>query len=436
MALSTLLSTKGNAGDVGTQAPNFSIKISGGEIPLGVRQLIQKVEYESADGYADLLKVTAWDPDFIPPKGTLGIGSTGGIGASGGGSGSSQRLVDTKIFQPGNEITLALGYGTQLQHVGRALIRKIRPTFPSNGIPTIVVTAYTKDVVMMDNAPKGSKKKKNKGGRRFKDATWSSAVRERALDYGFDLDVDDTPEAPHDFIQKVGLTDYDFVNGLANLTGYVFWVDGDAAGKWTLHFKNPEKITPADVWPDEKPRKYTFRYNDGNYSSLLNFEPEIVLQGSQTELKVQTKDPKTGKLIEATFIEENDNSPEVRAEVSADTLRAVDQAMEGEYTTASDVKIYLNDYAFEERANRQFTTEAELIAWARQWFRRQRENFIMARGVTIGTEVLMSRQTHRLQGIGPTLTGDYYFSRVKHVLSDTNGYLCDFNCRKVVPPLP
>ena len=60
----------------------------------------------------------------------------------------------------------------------------------------------------------------------------------------------------------------------------------------------------------------------------------------------------------------------------------------------------------------------------------------MARGATIGTEILMARQTHRIQGIGPTLTGDYYFSRVKHILDNTNGYLCDFNCRKVVPPLP
>ena len=136
------------------------------------------------------------------------------------------------------------------------------------------------------------------------------------------------------------------------------------------------------------------------------------------------------------FAEENDNAPEVRAEVSGDTLRAVDQALGSEHTTASDVKLFIDDFAFEERANRRFTSEAELTAWARQWFRRQRENFIMARGATIGTEVLMARQTHRIQGIGPTLTGDYYFSRVKHVLDNANGYLCDFNCRKVVPPLP
>lgn len=437
MAVSTILSTK-NPSDIGTNAPNFTISIQGGEVPIGVRQLIRSVEYESADGYADMLKIVAWDPDFVPPKSIPHVGSIGGLGGLGlGSSGASQRLVDTKIFQPGNEISVGFGYGSQIKHCGRAIIRKMRPTFPSDDIPLIEVVAYTKDVLMMENAPKGSKKKKGKGGRRYKDSTWADAVRDRAEDYGFDKDIDDTGETPHDFIQKVGLKDYEFVNGLANLTGFVFWVDGDSNGKWTLHFKNPSTTSEADAWPfiDEDPKKYTFKYNSLNESSLLAFEPEVAIQGSQTELKVQTKNPKNGRLIEVTFTESNDGSPEVTAEISGDTLRAVDQALSSEHTTGSDVKIFLNEFAFEERANRQFTSEAELTDWAKQWFRRQRENFVMARGVTIGSEFLRARQTHTITGIGSTLSGDYYFSRVRHILNE-QGYLCDFNCRKVVPRLP
>jgi len=420
-------------GDVSYNAPNFSIKIAGGEIPVGVRQLVQRVEYESAEGMADCLKVHILDPDTMMPKNSPKAASTSGISGSGGGSGESQRIVDTKLFQPGNEISVAFGYGTELKHVGASLIRRMRVNYPSNDIPVIEVIAYTKDVVMMDNAPEKSKKKKGKGGRRFKEKKYSEAVKERAEDYGFELDIDATPEKPQNFIQKSGLSDYDFVNGLANLAGFIFWVDCKDDGKWWLHFKDPEKLSAADV---QDGKKYTFKYNQGDYSSLLTFEPEILIQGSKTKIKVQCKDMKTGKIIEVEFNEENDKAPEVKVEPSGATLKAVDQALGGEHSTGSDIKLFLQDFAFKEYANHRFETEADLIVWGKQWFRRQRENFILARGSTIGTNHLMSLQTHKITGIGESLSGDYYFSRVRHVLDNQNGYICEFDCRKVVPPMP
>lgn len=419
-------------GDVAYNAPNFSIKVAGGEIPAGIRQLIQSVEYESAEGMADCLRVRILDPDMKMPKNSSKAASVAGISASGGGSGEAQRIIDTKVFQPGNEISVAFGYGTELKHVGAALIRRTRVNFPSNGFPTIEVIAYTKDVVMMDNAPEKSKKEKGKGGRRFKEKKYSEAVEERAEDYGFELKVDPTPEKPQDFIQKSGLSDYDFVNGLANETGFIFWVDCKDDGKWTLHFRDPATMTPADV----QEKKFTFKYNDGNFSSLLNFEPEILIQGSKTKIKVSCKDLKTGKILEVEVEEENDDAPEVKVSPSGSTLKAVDQALDGEHSTGSDIKLYLQDFAFKEFANHSFETEADLIVWAKQWFRRQRENFIMARGATIGNELLMALQTHEIKGVGESLSGDYYFSRVRHRLDNNVGYICEFDCRKVVPPMP
>lgn len=420
--------------DIGFNAPNFAILIEGAEIPLGIRQLVQSVEYESAEGMADCLRVIVRDPDFVNPKGMSLIGA-GGLGASSG----IGRLSETKILQPGNEISLSMGYGTQLRHIGRAVIRRTRPNFPRDSVPTIEVIAYTKDALMMDNAPEKSKKKpgagrrrgRHKGGRRFANVKYSEAVADRAADYGFALDIDPTPEAPTNFIQKVGLSDYDFVNGLANLTGYLFWVDSTQFGDWTLHFKDPEKINSADI----QDKKYTFRYNQGNLSTLLAFEPELAIQGSTTKLRAIVKDPQTGNVVEVEFNEDTAEAPETRVVLGGDTISAVDQALEGEHTTASAVKIYLDDFSFEARANRRIFTEHGLRAWARQWFRRQRENFVMARGATIGVETLMAHQTHALLGIGASLEGDYYFSRVKHIMDDQNGYNCDFSCRKVVPPV-
>lgn len=416
--------------DVAFNAPNFSLKIEGGNVPVGIRQLVQSIEYESSDGMADLMRIIFVDPSLIPPKGLNSVGPLGGFGGLGGGSGSSVSLRDTKIIQPGNEISLSLGYGTKLTHVGRAIIRKIRPTYPRDGIPTVEVVAYTKDSVMMDHAPEKSKKKKGNGGRIFKKTTFADAVRERLLDYGFVDDVDDTSDSPHNFIQKVGLSDYDFIAGLANITGYYFWVDGDSEGKWTLHFKNPDTLK-REVLQD---KTYTFVYNQGDFSSLLEFNPELAIQGATTKLEAKVKDPKTGKTLEAKFEEENDKSPDITVDAGTD-IRASRNELKGEHTTASDIKIFIDDYSFEVRSNRRFKTEAELIVWAKQWFRRNRENFVLSSGTIIGVESIMARQIHKLSGLGAGLDGEYFFSNVTHRMEKDSGYEIECDMRKVVPQL-
>lgn len=428
VGISTLDSPFSN--DLGFNAPNFDINVQGASVPLGIRRLVQRIEYESSDGMADVMKIVFRDPTLIPPKGLTAIGSLGGLGAGGGGSGSSLSLRETKVFLPGNEISLSLGYGTDLNHVGRAVIRKVRPNFPREEIPTVEVIAYTADSRMMDNAPEKSKKKGGKGGRAFKGATFAEAVRDRAADYGFVPDVDDTLDAPHNFIQKVGLTDYDFVNGLSNLTGFFFWVDGEANGTWNLHFKNPDKLRQQDL----QSKTFTFEYNHGQLSSLLDFEPELAIQGSVTKLQVKVKHPDTGVTLEAEFEEENDNSPDPLAHVT-DDIKISDNILDGDWSTASDIKLFINDFSFEVRANRRFTTEAELVAWAKQWFRRNRENFVLSNGTIIGVESILARQIHKLKGLNAGLDGEYFFSNVAHIMEANSGYTLECGMRKVVPTL-
>lgn len=377
-----------------TNNPAFAIEVEGKETIVGVTQLIQRVEYESADGIADVARLTAVNPDFI--------------------------VSNAKVFQPGNEMSIFMGYGSDLQHVGRVIIAKNRPTYPQNAMPTIQIVGYTKDSKMMDNAPEGSKKKGGKGGRGFKDVKFSDAVRERAGDYDFETDIDDTPDAEHGFWQKPGLSDYEFVKGLSNITGFVFWVDGDDDGIWTLHFKDPEQLT-------EQEETFTFKYNLGDLSSLLSFQPELLIKGFQTKIAVKVKDIKTGRILEAEVEEENDDAPDVSAETEPTA------ELEGDHTTASDIKLFINDFSFEVTANRRFKTEAEIIAWAQQWFRRQRENFVLARGRLIGVESLRARQVHAIEGIESGLEGDYYFTKVKHIFSNSDGYVIDFGARKVMP---
>jgi phage protein D len=373
-------------------APAFELSVQGQKQNIGITQLIQRVEYESADGMADAAKITAINPGFI--------------------------LSKKKAFQPGNEMQLAFGYGTNLVHVGAFLVVEQTPNYPQDGIPTITVKGFTRDTQMMKNAPEKSKGEKGKHGRLFKEMKYSEAVKHVAETYGWAADVDDTPQAETDFIQKVGVTDYQFVRGLANITGFYFWVDGDANGKWTLHFKALENLAQEKI--------YTFRYNVGDSSSLLSFKPTLLVDGATTKLRVVVKDPKSGKLME-TEIEEENESPD------ADATNAATEDINEEHVAGSAVKVYIKDFAFNITADRKLKTEEEIKLWAAEWFRRQRENFILGRGKTIGLETLMARQVHNVVGLEGHIDGEYYFSRVKHVFDNQQGYLCDFNARKVVP---
>jgi len=413
--------------DVSSNAPNFDLYIEGVAVPEGIRRLVKTLEYESTDGMADMAKGVVIAPSMIPPKLAASIGGIGGSG-----TGDVESLIDSKLFQPGNTVSIRMGYGAQTKYIGSVVIRRVHPSFPQGDIPFIEWVGYTRDSEMI-SAPKKSKKKKGKGGRRFKDVRFSDAVIDRARDYGFATDVDQTHDAPHDFIQKVGLKDFDFVQGISNLTGFIFWVDADEDGTWILHFKDPDKLSRSDL----QEKVYTFKYNAGDFSSLLSFEPELVIQDAITQITVQTKNVRTGKIMEVNIEETNDNSPETLVTVSGDTLKVVDQAIEEEHTTGSDIKLFIGEYSFEAVANRRFTDEADLVAWAKQWYRRQRQNFMLSSGTTIGTETLMSRQTHNIDGVGKSLSGEYYFTRVAHKFNaDGGGYLCDFNASKIVPKLP
>lgn len=366
-------------------SPNFAIDVSGTELDTGVTQLVSELIYESVDGIADMLKLVVSDPIL--------------------------EIREKKIFQPGNEISVWFGYGTELQHVGRGVIIKNKPKYPQNAMPSLQIVAYTKDHVMMDNEPDEG------DNRAYADYLYSDIVTEIADRYQFETDIDDT-EGEKAIIQKAGMSDYELVKGLSNITGYLFWVDGDEEGTWTLHFKNPEEALEQD-------HTYNFVYNQGDATTLLSFDPEMLIKGSRTKIRVETRNTLDGSRISEEFEEEASAQPELV--FGGDPL----EAMEEPNQSGSAVKVYLGEFSVEIVPTRRFKDSADALAWVAQWFRRVRNNFILAKGHTIGAELLMARQIHPLDGLGVVYNGEYYFNRVRHKFSKS-GYTCDFDARKVL----
>jgi len=371
-------------------APGFEIEVQNSAIPANITDLIQSVEVESVDGYADLVKLNVANPNFI--------------------------LTDSPIFQPGNELNVSMGYGADLKHMGRFSLARHSPVFPQNNMPFLEIRGYTKDHLMMDNSPAEG------AARVFPDSSIVDAVTTVAERYGMRVDIDDVPELTWGRIQKAGLTDYDFVKGLSNMTGFLFWVDGAADGTWTLHFRDPGGSNLLESIQD---KQFAFKYNNGDFTTLLSFDADYALRGAVTALKVQTLNPDTGKLLVSEF-EDDSRAPDVGF------IGDVKEELKEPQTTAGAVKIFFGEFSIEVVANKKFKTAADVENWAKQWFRRNRENFVSGRGKMLGVESLMARQTHFLDGIGKTLSGEYNFTRVRHIMTNSSGYTVDFNARKVL----
>lgn len=376
-------------------APAYDVLIGGTRLGPEITRYITSVEYESADGIADMASITISNPNLI--------------------------FANSKIWQPGNELLIFAGYETTT-YIGGVRIRAPEPDYPEGGMPSIKVKGYSRDTEMMDAAPVKSpsrnRKKKNTNKRTWKDASAKEILEEKAGDYGFEVDADDFVFG-RSITQKAGISDYDLVKGLSNIAGFLFWVDRDEDGRWTMHFRNPQKsLTQA--------KKYTFFYNAGSRSSLLSFQPRFAVRDARTMLKVLVRDPLTGRKFEEEI--EDDGAESVDLKFTGDPSSEI----EGPIPPPAAVKILFGEYSIETLSNKHFRTGAEVRQWALQWFRRQRAHFISGRGSIVGTEDVFARQNHRLEGLGRALDGDYYFARVRHQLDSDGGYKLDFTARKVL----
>jgi hypothetical protein len=349
--------------------------------------MIESVEYELADNIADMATVVVRNPDLV--------------------------LNNSKMFAPGNEMEIWMGYGASLPtYIGRVVITRPEPNFPRDQMPTITVKGYTKDHSMMVNAPEKGVK------RRHKNKTFSQAVGDKAREYNMETDIEDVDFKPRDLFQKVGMTDYEFVRGIANFTGFLFWVDWDVSiSSWVLHFKDPARISVQD-------KVYTFRYNQGDLSTLLEFNMQMALRDALTKVTIEVSDGK-GHVFKDT-IEDNANQPDVLY-----TGNPKDEKITQTYTTGGAIKLFFGEHSIDIPSKAHINNAADLKMYVSKWFADNRANFIIGDGTVIGLESLACRQRHILSGLGVAYDGKYEFTKVTHKQS-LDGYFCTFSARKII----
>lgn len=389
-------------------APGFAIYVEDVLLREDITRDVASIEFEDTVDLASLLTIEVANP--------------------------AHRYTDARLFGPGNEVEVHLGYGTALGFVGRAELIKHSPSFPRAQFPTLVLKGYDRSHRMMRQELELSgersatpRKAKQESGRNW-NGPLGDVVRRLLNKYGIAAIVDEAvaSEAVR-FVQKKGTTDYEIVRALANVEECEFWVAYDPQRKlWIGNFRKiPRGTTPR------QDRTYVFRYGDGDRSTLLDFDPEFALPAAVSEVQAWVWNPKAKEWILVKSEETKaGKSPKFSAATAADP-KAPPGGKAQALDSMSQIKIAANGHSVVV-LTRPFRDQADAAAYVKNWIERHKDSFVVARGTLPGVESLRAGQTHRFEGLGDRYSGDYYLSTVRHKWTPGEGFLTEVAARKVI----
>jgi phage protein D len=379
-------------------APAIRIFVEDTELTTDVTKYVTHCEVDLSMGIADQIKLTVVNP--LTDK--FGRGYTG-----------EYLFLDGKTFQPGNEVEVWMGYGAATAFVGRGVIQKQLPTFPdADEIPTLTIIALDASVRMMEGEDAAE-------AAVWDDVSHSDIVTEMANKYGFLANIETITNTEVKTVKKRGMSDYRFIQGLANLHGFTFKVAWDTGTEaWHLYFRSK---------PVESQEKaYTFTYNNGQDSTLLSFDPQFGLRDTPSAVKVLYFDRAT-RTWEQVLVEEVKEGEKPKP-----NAKDVAEKMTEAVTSSTAFRIAAEGVSVEVVPERGFKSPEEAQLFAERWLRARKDHFITGRGKTIGLEKLRAGEVHALAGIGIQLGGDWEFSTVTHIFDSNSGYRCEFFAHKVM----
>lgn len=375
-------------------APTIRVLIEGHDLPVDVTDMIVSCQAELTEEMADKISLSVLNP----AEDSFGGGLTG-----------QYVFTDSTMFQAGNTILVYMGYGLEDKLVGAGIIQKYMPVFPDGGSPTLTIVAYDGSVLMMEGEA-------SRDGAAWEDTSHSDAVAAIATAYGFDAVVDQTV-TEKSVIKKQGMSDWEFINGLARLHGF------EAKVRWDEDRRRWKLWWGANIWEQDK--QYTFVYAaDGQSNTLLSFEPELALKGQPSEVKVLYFDDDTRTWEEITFKDKDKGAREqFKYAGTKENL--------GEIRSSTAFRIAAGGISVEVVPGVRFETAEDAQKFGERWFRARKDQFIIGRGKTMGVETLKPGGVHNLQGVGRQLSGEYQFTTVTHIYGD-GGYICEFFGHKLV----
>ena len=344
-------------------APRWQITVEGKDVSAEISADVLSVSFEDHATDADMVTLELANP--------------------------LNRWTDSPLFEPGNVLELAIGYGQSLTPVFKGPVVRPEPTFPADGVPTLTLCAYDLSHGMRRDEEK-------KRAATWQEITDSDLATQIAQKHGFkaaDIDVDET-QLVIPYVAQGNETDWAFLKRRAERIGFEVFVDRD-----TFHFHAPRDAL------SQLPGTLEYRRNLRSFDARLSVEKQV------TKVIVKGWDATAGE-------------PIVAIATGDDTARSV----LGEKAAADFVKEDFGDGAkiLHDLVPRT-VKEAEELAKA---YLKQREYMLVeGSGSVVGDPDLKAKTLVEIAGVGARYSGTYYVTKVTHSIGD-GGYVSDFDCRR------
>jgi len=340
-------------------APRYEVTVEGRDVTEDISADALSVSFEDHATDADMATLSLANPD--------------------------NRWTDSPLFEQGNVLELAIGYGTALTPVFKGPITRPEPSFPEDGVPTLSLRAYD-----LSHPMRRDEEKKATTWQEIKD---SDLARQMAQKHGIpELDIEETTLVIP-YVAQGNETDWAFLKRRAERIGFEVFVERD-----TFHFHAP-RDSLAQI-----PGALEYRKNLRSFEARLSVEKQVT------------------KVVVKGWDAEN-KEPIVAIATGEDTVRTV----LGEKAASDFVKEDFGEGAkiLHDLVPRTVKEAEEL---ARAYLKRSEYTLLQGSGSVVGDPALKAKTLVEIAGVGTRYSGTYYVTKVTHSIGD--GYTSEFECQR------
>lgn len=293
-------------------------------------------------------------------------------------------LFEREELTGGAVLEVSWGYPGNMAPPRRVTVKKLK------GFTTLDIEGQALSVLMNREAKT----------RQWENKTRADVVREIAKEHGYEgqfVDVDDTAES-FDVINQTAETDARFLRRLAAREEFEFYVDDGG-----MHFhERRQSAAPTHV--------FTW-FSDPGRGDVISVSVESDLVKRAGKVTVKGRDPMT-----RTTVESSSSSANTTRATLGETVEVVDPetgstSLETRNATAS---VHPTASSTSKRAERESAAR----------FRAAERSTVKLSMNVVGDPTLRAKSIVEVRGITPLLSGKYYVTEVKHVVSGS-GYTCE-----------
>ncbi len=345
--------------------------------------LVTSFEYQDEEKKTDLLKITVDNHDL--------------------------RMLDHPIVEKGTQLVVQWGYPGALTPERLCIVQKV------TGFALLTIEAQDKGVL----AQKETK------SRTFENVTRSDVARVVAAGLGYDADqmtIEPTTEV-HAVVTQAAQTDGQFLQKLADLEGFQYFVDFDG-----LHW-HPRRTGQKPI------RKMTY-YVDPGVGDILTIAIENTPVGKPGAVTQVGRDPLAKTDIKATANADNTTRDTTGAKQDLPALppavtytQKVDPSTGQITTTALKPPVTTPDgVSSASTSPTAAKTATDAAKQAAGSFTSKQQGAVKLSVEIVGDPFIGAKTIVEIDGIGKRMSGRYYLTSVTHKI-DGSGYKTSFKCQ-------